>query len=241
MSTENTRKKLLLHYEKYPALEVQDLFKYLFHSTFGCEHLISSLERVTEYLGREANEVTESGTDATEELDGEYVRLHLGCLGLGLRIQTLARIFYLSAKKEPEGKKKLEEKLRVAREMVREGTLPLSAAEFDSLADEWRNMGYPAIHHSDTFRELYHPHYRVIARKYAELLPTLCRIDTAISKGKSEVTITGDARVHEALRQIFCGGGDLPWDGDDRLSISAEKKRCDLSADDIYIKVKIKG
>lgn len=225
MSTENTRKKLLLHYEKYPALEVQDLFKYLFHSTFGCEHFIFSLERVTEYLGREANEVTKSGRDAIEELDGEYVRLHLGCLGLGLRIQTLARIFYLSAKKEPEGKKRLEEKLRVAREMVREGTLPLSASEFDSLADEWRNMGYPAIHHSDTFREQYHPHYRVIARKYAELLPGLCEIDSAVLKGKTAILISGGQEVYNMLKEIYYGGGDLPWQGDGRLSIIAEEDR----------------
>lgn len=237
MSTENTRKKLLLHYEKYPALEVQDLFKYLFHSTFGCEHLISSLERVTEYLGREANEVTESGRDATEELDGEYVRLHLGCLGLGLRIQTLARIFYLSAKKEPEGIKRLEEKLSVAREMVREGTLPLSAAEFDSLADEWRNMGYPAIHHSNTFREQYHPHYRVIARKYAELLPGLCEIDSAVLKGKTTILISGGREVYNMLREIYYGGDDLPWQGDGRLSIIAEedcKNKPDIAT---YIKV----
>ena len=237
MSTENTRKKLLLHYEKYPALEVQDLFKYLFHSTFGCEHLISSLERVTEYLSREVNEVTESGRDAIEELDGEYVRLHLGCLGLGLRIQTLARIFYLSAKKEPEGKKRLEEKLRVAREMVREGTLPLSAAEFDSLADEWRNMGYPAIHHSNTFRELYHPHYRVIARKYAELLPGLCEIDSAVLKGKTAILISGGREVYNMLKEIYYGGGDLPWQGDGRLSIITEEDRKNKPDIAAYIKV----
>ena len=38
-----TRERLIAHCRAYPALQIQDLFKYLFQSALGCEHAVSSL------------------------------------------------------------------------------------------------------------------------------------------------------------------------------------------------------
>ena len=41
------------HCQTYPKLQVQDILKFLHQSTFGCEHLVSSLETATEYIEKE--------------------------------------------------------------------------------------------------------------------------------------------------------------------------------------------
>jgi D-alanyl-D-alanine carboxypeptidase len=50
---EKTRLMLLEHYHKYPKLQIQDLFKFIYQSSFGCEHLVSSLEKATLYIAKE--------------------------------------------------------------------------------------------------------------------------------------------------------------------------------------------
>ena len=105
-----------------------------------------------------------------EDLDGEYSRVHLSVMDRGVSAEELGGLFYQSAKKELYGKEELERKLEVARELVIEGKLPFSSEEFNKAVDNWREFGYPAIHHSDAFRNEYHPAYRVIANELLELL-----------------------------------------------------------------------
>ena len=167
----STRELIIDHYRKYPALEVRDIFKFLFQSSFGCEHLVASEEIALDYVKKEYERMPKSDrTNRIDPLDGDYVRVHLSCLNDRLTPEVLARYFCLSAKKEPEGKARLVEKLGIARELIVDGTLPLPLSEFDELHTKWRDAGYPAIHHSDAFREAYHPAYRVISREYSELL-----------------------------------------------------------------------
>ena len=45
------------HFEAYPQLQAEDIFKYLFQSAFGCEHLVSSQEAALAYIEREYENV----------------------------------------------------------------------------------------------------------------------------------------------------------------------------------------
>ena len=48
MSTnEVTRNLLAEHYKKYPELQLQDIFKYIYQSSFGCEHMVPSLDALS--------------------------------------------------------------------------------------------------------------------------------------------------------------------------------------------------
>ena len=51
-----TRNLLIEHYKKYPDMQIQDIFKFLFQSSFGCEHLIADPSATTDYIRREAAE-----------------------------------------------------------------------------------------------------------------------------------------------------------------------------------------
>ena len=200
----NTRALLLEHYRHYPKLQAEDIFKYLYQSSFGCEHLISNEERVLGYIKREYESLTVQPS-MTDKLDGTYTRIHLSALKGGLTPETLARLFFLSAKKETDGKSALESKLSAARELIKEGLLPLDLNDFDKKLSDWRKSGYPAIHHSDAFRSKYRPAYRVIADRYAEFLALFTEIDKLLSEGSAIVTLEGgSASGKSTLAEVLC-------------------------------------
>ena len=100
-------------------------------------------------------------------------------MNAGLSPEALAKLFCLSAKKEEGGKATLEQKIEVAKELVASGALPLDGNEFEQKLATWKDLGYPAVHHSEAFRTAYKPAYRVIANRYAELLPFLAKMQAA--------------------------------------------------------------
>ena len=200
----NTRALLLDHYRRYPKLQAEDVFKYLYQSAFGCEHLITDSGRVLNYIKREYESLTDQPT-LTDKLDGAYTRVSLSALRGGLTSETLARLFFLSAKKEPDGKMALESKLSAARELIKEGLLPLGINDFDKKLAAWRESDYPALHHSETFRAEYHPAYRVIADRYADFLALFTEIDKLLFRGNAIVTIEGgSASGKSTLAEILC-------------------------------------
>ena len=168
---DTTRNRLIEHFNAHPNLQIEDVFKYLFQSAFGCEHLVSNEKAALAYIKREYETVSKTALPCIEPLDGAYSRVHLSCLNAGLSPEILARLFCLSAKKEEDGKAALEQKIEVAKELVANGALPLDGDKFTQKLATWKDLGYPAIHHSEAFRTAYKPAYRVIANRYAELLP----------------------------------------------------------------------
>ena len=182
---------LIKHYKNYPNMRISDAFKYIFQSSFGCEHLVSDEKGALDYIKREYENVSKFAAPNIEPLDGEYSRVHLAYMRGGLSPETFARIFTLSAKKEEGGKAALEQKLEAARELILEGALPLDINEFEKAVEDWRASGYPAVRHSELFREKYKPAYRVIADRYVRLLPLLEKIDTMLDSGNTVIAIEG--------------------------------------------------
>ncbi len=199
------------HCGDYPGLRVQDLFKFLFQSAFGCEHLVTDREAALAYVRREYGRVDPQAEPWIDRLSGEYSRVHLSWLNRGLTPETLTGLFLASAKTEPEGKERLEDMITAAREMIRRGELPFDPDEFEEKLTAWRAMGCPAIHHSEEFREVYAPAYRVIANRYANFLPLFARIDTLLKNGPVILAMeggsaSGKSTLTEALRNIYgCG------------------------------------
>ena len=207
---EFTRQRLLAHFARYPKLQPQDLFKYLYQSAFGCEHLVAAEKDAVTYLKREYQAMKGPTEDSLEPLDGSYCRVPLSLLHKGLKPEPLGALFCRSAKKEPCGREQLLEKLEVAMELVEEGKLPFSATDFATALDAWREQGYPAVHHSEAFREAYHPSYRVIAKDYAIFLPLLLQIDRLMAQ-REVLTLaieggsaSGKTTLAALLKELYC-------------------------------------
>jgi len=162
----DTKELILYHYNKYPKMQLADLFKLLHQSAMGCEHAVSSLEKAIEYLKAEITAPHNKGVAEIEPLDGEYSRVYLGCVGEKLTAERLGELFFLSAKGEKQGVDALKVKLEIARELIEEKHLGFDMAEFNCACEQWEKQGYGAVHHSDIYRNAYFPAYRVIANKH---------------------------------------------------------------------------
>lgn len=165
--------------------------KALYQSVFGCGHLVNDPSSAAAYIKTEAENCPDR-QPYTEALDGDYTRVYLSVLQAGLSADTLARLLALSAS-EPHGDvSELEQKLAVLTELVQQKKLPFSEAKTAEKLAAWRDAGYPACHHSDRYREAYHPAYRLIHNRYIPWLPLFAAIDrTLAQKGKVLAAIEG--------------------------------------------------
>lgn len=162
---------------RYPALEPQDLLKALHQSVFGCGHFVTDEAVGLARLQAELETAADVGPD-TERLDGAFCRVHLQMLAKsGLAAETLFRLFVLSAEERTGDAAVLEEKLTVLLLLAEEGRLPFSADAAAKAITAWRAAGFPACHHSETFRTVYRPAYRVIRNDLMRLLPLFAAID----------------------------------------------------------------
>ena len=206
--TEKTRERLLAHGNAYPEWQIQDLFKYLYQSAFGCEHLVSSREDAAARIRLERAKDVQAREARIDPLDGAYSRVHLSYLQDGMGAETLAGLFVASAKTEAAGRESLESKLAVAAALVRQGELPFDPDAFDKAVLDWQARGYPPVHHSDAFRKCYQPSYRVIANDYLPFLKLFSEIDKKRRAGRVIVAIeggsaSGKSTLGDLLRSVY--------------------------------------
>lgn len=196
----NTAELVRLQLVRYPRSCVQDLLKALYQSVLGCGHFAPDEAYARECLARELSDLQKESHPGClcEEL-GAYSRVHLAPMSeSGLEIQTLLKLFLLSA--EAETKEARERYLRAVDELEalgRQGELPFPKAEFLEQIAAHRAQGCPSLRHTETFRKAYAPAYRVIRAGYADLLPLFTRID-AMMRAKEHVIVAIDG---------FCGSG----------------------------------
>ncbi len=191
---QQTKSTLLAHYRQYPLLQVQDVFKFIHQSAFGCEHLLTDFQTVLHRICTEAEENKTDKHSPIESLDGDFCRVHLSVLQDGLGTETLAKIFMLSATPVENAAENLQEKLQVFLSLCKNNELPFAAQEVQKQMEIWQKNDFCACRHSDIFRTAYNPSYRVIKKEYARLLPLLSRIDNLLQEDKDlHIAVDGGA------------------------------------------------
>lgn len=204
----NTLVLLEEYINTYPKSKIEDIFKFLHQSAFGCEHLVSSFDVALSRIESEKASLLLNTSPFVEKLDGDYSRVSLHYLMNGLKSETLARLFLLSSLEPKDNAASLEERLNVAQDMIKEGVLPFSLDEFEKKRCEWAKKGHPALHHSDEFRNEYHPAYRVISNKYVTFLPLFAMIDQKTTEKRTLVAIEGGSAcgkstLGEVMRSVY--------------------------------------
>ncbi len=93
-------------------------------------------------------------------------------------------------------------------ELAHEGKLGFSAQAWDEYATDYMDRGYPMVRHSESYRELYAPAYRVADARYASLLPLLLAMRYRLAcEGSALVVLDGPcaggkSTAAELLREI---------------------------------------
>lgn len=157
---------------RYPRLQLVDLYKLLYQASVGSEHAVSNEEAVRTWLERE---LATMGPGPSEPLvdpispSGEIVRVHLRpYVEAGRDSEELLEAFLRTAR-EVQGSTDLLQQLGdVAVDMARMDLLPPELGSIGELLQRMERDGFPAAHHSSTFRRLYRPAYRVVACRFLD-------------------------------------------------------------------------
>lgn len=152
---------------RYPLATLQDVYKTCYQDYFGSEHLVSDTASARYYLSTELEEC--SGIDMSAMPKREptgfrhrFVRINLSCVVDGdlTEEELLARFLDAAGKENRFGDKWAEEWKRIeqiALTVNHDWADPQLQSELQAAA-----AGDHAVRHSDSFRNAYHPHYRIV-------------------------------------------------------------------------------
>ena len=151
------------HLVRYPAMQVQDVYKLIHQAALGSEHAIADPESARKWLERE---LAGMGVDSEEVTidpispDGQIVRVHLRpFVAQGGVPEALLDAFIRTANEFRGNQNALESYWKIAT-----GIMHFSHEEMDEFIGPLRAQNYPAVHHSEAYEHAYRPAYRVILR-----------------------------------------------------------------------------
>jgi len=151
--------------QRYPALQIQDLYKLVYQATMGNEHLMTDSAAVHGYLIHELESIQASaGEPLLEKIspNGEVVRINLRPFkARNGNHRALFQAMMQTARTFQKSPAQLERHLREL-----EQTACFDAATMRAYFRERREQAYPAAHHSAVYEEKYKPAYRVLLKKF---------------------------------------------------------------------------
>lgn len=155
------------HIECYPAMTAQDVYKLLYQGIMGPEHIMPSAQTFIARLEEEIAGLAPGPDEALLESirpDGALSRVHLrSWLALGQDIARLADACLQAGRRSWGGRQELLSVWGCFCELVQEGCFAtISPLEATTLQGWLEGHDFPAVHHSETYRALYRPAYRLV-------------------------------------------------------------------------------
>lgn len=184
---------LQTQFAKYPAMQLTDCIKLLYQRILGSEHMFMEPDRCYQLLCEEKKRIgTDPAFPSYEELGGNCCRFHLLPLDVDpSQLHTLCSLFLKSmpilSDHAAEKKVLLDQALTWLLGWIREGILPFDPEGSKQFLMLYRKKGCPAIHHSQSFRNAYHPAYRLLRTDYAFYFSLFARIDQLFTHKKHVV------------------------------------------------------
>lgn len=204
---ESIKDVLLKHYSAYPEMQIRDMVKLIYQNEFAGGHLIKdetdSLNRLKEEcraLFQSAGACAQNaGPDIPdksmfEEIGNGLFRLNLALLrDSGISPETVNRFFINTANSIKGSIGSFEQKLEVLRQCCRENELPYPLEAVDAYLGEYRQQGYPPVSHSEHYRVVYRPSYRIVRTEYHDYFEVFRKIDNLSRRGGSvNVAVDGN-------------------------------------------------
>lgn len=154
------------YYKKHPESQLQDYVKFIHQMVFGSAHMVNSHADSLRKLKEETvNLKSIIYEDLYEYVGSEFVRINLRpYINYGLNLNTLIENFVESANMYLTEEKNITNELSVLKKILVEKQWNESI--IDSFLKDYQDMGYPPLHHSEIYREIYQPSYRLIHQKF---------------------------------------------------------------------------
>ena len=161
--------------QNYPKSRLLDIYKSCFQDYMGAEHLLSDRQRVKAYLDEELN--TTSLDDLMPwyyepcGIDSSYYRISIKAIKEGFITEDqLLDAFIRSANSETRPSvESWSNRWHMIIGTIDRMKLDMPNYQEDNqLIDSVFSVGKYAISHSPDYREVYHPHYRIVERSIFE-------------------------------------------------------------------------
>jgi len=159
----------------HPEARLVDIYKFFFQGTFGPGHIISDKESALKYLQNELQSMTDFDSLLWQPVgyNKQYSRVSLGLVKEGtLSEEELFNAFIQSAdlSVQPSIEEWIKEWDFILNIIETMNLKIINYEEDKSILDDMLKEGNILVRHSDIYRELYHPHYRLVNSKQFEKL-----------------------------------------------------------------------
>ena len=158
---------LSTHLARYPAMQLDDIYKLLHQAALGPGHAVDNPVAARKRLDQEIEALGDGSAEPNQDIispDGRLGRVHLrSYLAAGGDADALHRAFVETANSYPASADKLAKFCGCLGDLAAAGGIPFVQEVVLAYFGKIAQAGYPAIHHSEAFREAYRPAYRVVA------------------------------------------------------------------------------
>jgi len=167
------------HLARRPAMALRDVYKLLYQGVRGPEHMIASPESFTERLQIEWASLDLADDDPLWESvrpNGELLRLNLRPFkAAGGDLDVLTSACLETSRRAWGTQAELQLAWNHWNTVNKQNLWPGAALEDAATFTSWLQAnGFPAVHHSEEYRNLYRPAYRLVAAEIAIEKITAC-------------------------------------------------------------------
>ncbi len=201
----------------YPLMQCQDLVKLAYQAALGPGHMISDEGITLTRLNHEISQLPDEPAAGLEPVGNGLVRFHLGALAKsGLTAKTLNRFFVLTANRHKQDQELFWVYLDQLRAAVQAGlplSSPLTSEDLASYLADYAQRGWPALSHSEIYRQAYQPAYRVIEEEFIPFLPLYGAIDSQLAQREKVIVAldgnsgSGKSTLAKTIQAVY--GGNL--------------------------------
>ena len=146
---------------QYPKMQPTDAVKLIYQNEFGGGHLIKDEAVCLNYLRREYDATPKNPAAQRQEYIGNGIyRVNLAALEKA-ELEALGQAFIRSAAAHKGTLQRFLEKVSLPETLAGEGIFSFDSGELSAYLTDYKAQGYPAVSHSQSYRESYHPAYRI--------------------------------------------------------------------------------
>lgn len=156
---------LRYHAKMYPLMRPTDAVKLLYQNEFGGGHLIANPQDSLLRLEKEFISVRhDPGIPLTVPIGNGIVRVNLAAIDANrLPLDVLNDVFVESSKCTHGELCSFREKIKLLQLLTDNKIFSFDADELHGYIYHYSMQGYPAVSHSEEYRDAYQPAYRVVS------------------------------------------------------------------------------
>ncbi len=165
---------VLEHIGRYPEMQIRDLYKLAYQAVFGNAHLGMDRKKARDALLSELNVVKPGFALPLIEIIGAdtlMLRINLGAFkALNGNPESLLSALVGTANHHRGSISEFKNYLNFILVQAEQGALPFNKSEMRRWFNEMEQRRFPQAHHSQVYRSLYNPAYRVVRADFLKKL-----------------------------------------------------------------------